>query len=168
MRFTKGAIALAFIILISAGSLQAKEWRGLVPKHSTCEDAKRILGIDKCQTSYYDLKDERIHIFFAESNCDSHPTGKWNVPIGTVLEITVYPKVKQRLSDLGVDLSKYTKERDLVEADWFNYWNREDGFYFTVGPDEKVLELTYFGASKDNYLRCPNSKPLAPPKTKSH
>lgn len=164
MKLTKGTLTLALLILVLSLSAQAKEWRGLVPKHSTCEDAKRILGIEKCRTGDYDLKDERIHIFFAEATCESRPPGKWNVPLGTVLEIAVYPKVKPRLADLPIDLSKYTKERDLERTDFFNYWSMEEGFYFTVGPDGKADELTYFGTTKDSYLRCPNSNSPAQPK----
>jgi hypothetical protein len=158
MRYIKMALALTFLVLIFSSSSQAKEWRGIVPMHSTCEDIKRILGITKCQTSFYDLKDERVFIKFLERTCDENPPGKWNVPIGTVMEITVFPKVKPKLADIHLDLSKFTRERDPEKIDFFIYWNAEEGFHFIVRPDGEADDFSYFGTPKDDYLRCPNYK----------
>jgi hypothetical protein len=165
MRYTKIALALAFLILIFSSSSQAKEWRGIVPMHSTCEDVKRILGINKCQTYTYDLKEEKVFINFSESSCESNPPGKWNVPIGTVMEITVYPKVKPKLADLHLDLSKFTIERDPEVTFFLIYWNAEEGFHFIVRPDGEADDFSYFGTPKDDYLHCPNYKPLAQSKS---
>lgn len=158
MRYVKIAFTLTLFLVMLPSSLQSKEWRGLVPMHSTCEDAKRVLGITKCQTYTYDLKDERVFINFSEASCNDNPPEKWNVPIGTILSITVFPKVRSKLADLNFNLSNFTIKRDTEVTDFLIYWNAEDGFYFVLRPNGEVDELTYFGTPKDNYLRCPKYK----------
>jgi len=132
--------------------------------HSTCEDVKRILGIKKCATTFYDLKEEEVFIYFSESTCEGKPPGRWNIPIGTVITFTVYPKMKPKFVDLHIDESKFTKARDPEKTDFFHYVNYEEGFSFFVRPDGEADGFEYFGTKKDEYLRCPNHKPTAHPK----
>jgi hypothetical protein len=122
-------------MLILSSSSQAKEWRGIVPLHSTCEDVKRILGINKCQTSTYYFKEENIFIHFSESTCEGKPPGNWDVPTGTVMAITVWPKVKPKLVGLHIDESKFKKERDPHLPEHIIYTDYEEGFSFEASPD---------------------------------
>jgi len=126
---------------------------------------KRILGINKCQTSTYHFEDENVFIYFSESTCGGKPPETYNVPIGTVLEITVYPKVKSKLADLHIDESKFKKERDPHLPEIFAYTNYEEGFSLIVSPNGEVDKFTYFPARNDAHLRCPNYKPPAHPKS---
>jgi hypothetical protein len=105
-------IALLYMctMLIAPSISFAKEWRGIVPMHSTCEDVKRILSIERCETSFYQLKDEAVYIFFSEYPCH----GEWNVAPGTVTGITVYPRNKPRLADLRLDEKNYKKRQRLM------------------------------------------------------
>lgn len=148
------------ITLITPGITFAKEWRGIVPLHSTCEDVKRILGITKCDSGTYRLEDDKevfsVFIYFGDQSC---PHG-WNVPKGTVTGLSVYPRINPRLADLGLDLKKYKK---VIEGDARAiaiYTDEEEGFRVTTGNGEGAA-FDYLPAAKDNYLRCPDYS--APP-----
>ena len=63
-------------LVIGATPAYAKEWRGLIPLKSTCEDVKRILGVDKCVVpeSTYELSNYRVIIRFAQNkSCKEDP-----------------------------------------------------------------------------------------------
>jgi hypothetical protein len=161
MKITLKALSLAAVIFTLTNIAQAKSWRGIIPLHSTCEDAKRILGITKCQTTTYHLKDENVFIYFYEESCASKPPGRWNLPRGTVLELTVYPKVKPKLADLNIDESKFTQTRDPHVPDVIHYADYEEGFAFAVFPNGEANNFSYFSGKKDKAPRCPNKNPAA-------
>src|SRR3989442_384516 len=98
MNTTKITVACLFLMLTTTSFSQSKGWRGIVPLHSTCEDTKRLLGITKCETNSYDLKDARVFIWFSKKPC----VDGWNVPPGTVTSIEVFPKNKLYLTDLSI------------------------------------------------------------------
>jgi hypothetical protein len=150
------------MILIAPGLTFAKEWRGIVPLHSTCEDVKRILGIKKCDTANYPLEGDKevfaVSIYFEDHTC---PQG-WNVPPGTVTGLSVYPRIKPRLADLHLDEKKYKK---VIEGDApanVIYTDAEEGFEIETS-NGVVIAFGYSPSAKDNYLRCPNysAPPLA-------
>jgi hypothetical protein len=139
------------VMLITPSISIAKEWRGIVPLHSTCEDVKRILGIEKCETSFYQLKDEAVYISFAEYPCH----GQWNVPSGTVTGLTVYPRNKPLLADLRLDEKKYKKETEVDVPENVYYVDEEEGFGISVS-NGVVTGFSYFATAKDSHFRCPN------------
>jgi hypothetical protein len=153
MNSAKLAAACVFMMLTMSGSLQTKGWRGIVPLHSTCEDAKRLLGIPKCETNSYDFKDERAFIWFSEKAC----VDGWNVPPGTVTSIEVFPKQKSHLADLGIDIGRFRKQVSQSEYDSDSYIDKEEGLVIAAYPDGEVKSISYIPAAKDNYLRYPNS-----------
>lgn len=153
MTIANPAAAYVFLILAMVGISDAKRWRGLVPLHSTCEDAKRLLGINKCETGSYDFENERAFIWFAERPC----VDGWNVPPGTVTSIKVYPKQKRRLTDLRIDEKRFRKEMSRSEHDRDRYINEEEGLVIAAYNDGQVESITYIPTTKDNYLRFPNS-----------
>jgi hypothetical protein len=159
-----------FIFLCMFGVANAKEWRGIVPLHSTCEDVKRLLGPSSCKASYYDLKDETVFINYSEKPCDERLHGGWNVPPGTVINISVNPKKPPTLAELHIDESKYKKSPSKLAIGNINYTNEEEGFDFTLFPDGKVRNFVYWPAARDNHLRCrlssdSNSETDEPPNT---
>jgi hypothetical protein len=160
---TRLICGLCFILATFSISL-AKEWRGIVPLHSTCEDAKRILGIDKCETGTYFLKDKTlasIFIWFSEYPCHPKwPSESYSVPPGRITAITVIPSLNHypKISDLGIDESKFEKTEIYDQPGYFTYFNKEEGFCFYLTPSGEVTDLSYTPSSKDDYLRCPSSK----------
>lgn len=148
----KVLIVCAWALLTTASISSAKEWRGIVPLHSTCEDVKRTLNVSTCESTQ-EIEDGRVYIAFSKKPCDDG----WNVPSGTVLSITFYPKTKPLLIDLGVDLGKYEKEETPYPSNYVFYSNKEEGITITVTPDGKVDSINYYAAAKDSYLRYPSS-----------
>jgi hypothetical protein len=164
MRSVKIFICCGFLILMVCSNALAKEWRGIVPLHSTCEDVQRILGIAKCETRTYYLQDENVSINFSEYPCGVRLPEGWNVPVGTVTSITVYPKIKPRLVDLKLELSKFRIEEDPEVQGNSGYTNDEEGFYFVVS-NGMADDFTYFASAKDDQLlRCPGY--ISPPRPK--
>lgn len=140
-------------VLLAVSPCYAQGWRGLMPLHSTCEDVKRILGTTKCESSFYYLADEIVNLDISKKPC----ADGWNVPPGTVLSITVYPRKKPQLSDLHLDAKAYKKVTVADQSGGSYYVNKEEGITIAVMPDEKVNHFTYSPTPKDNYLRYPNS-----------
>lgn len=150
---TKTLIASASLLFAAVSVCSAKEWRGLVPLHSTCEDVKRILNVTKCGNSY-ETDEGRVYITFSKKPC----ADGWKVPAGTVLELFVYPKAKQ-LNEMDLNLANFKKEASYDSPNYVYYSNREEGITLLVTPDQKVQSLYYYAAAKDEYLRCQgNSK----------
>ena len=99
---------LAAIILHLSESSNAKDWRGLIPLHSTRDVVTRLLGPSPDSNNIrarYSLEKEDVYIVFASDELNSSCTG--GVPKDTILLIQITPKTKLRLSDLRIDKSKY-------------------------------------------------------------
>ena len=75
-------------------------------------------------------------------------------PIDTVVNISVYPKVKPQLTELKIDLTKYAKKADSEIAGVFMYSNEAEGMMFEV-DNNRVLGFYYTPAKRDEHLRCP-------------
>jgi hypothetical protein len=140
-------------LLLTFNDTYAKDWRGIVPLHSTCEDVKRLLGVSRCDPPVFNLESEIVNITFSEKPC----ADGWNVPAGTVISLTVFPKKKSPLTDLHLDLKAYEKAVSYDQPDITYYLNAEEGIVIKVTPDGKVDSITHGPAAKDNHLRYPNS-----------
>jgi hypothetical protein len=142
-----------WIMLTLATTGFGKEWRGIVPLHSTCEDVKRILGVAKCEypTSTYYLPNEIVEIDFKQYPCNEKwPYETWNVPIGTVKSIKLRSKTPVHLTDY-FEKGKFTKvETDVGGLAWYSNGEgiRVEAF------NEEVLTVIYGPTAKDESLRC--------------
>lgn len=153
--------ALTIILLISSmfsvpDSSNVEGWRGIVPLHSTRSDVERLLGpmTHPCECGYY-LDDVNVFFKYSPGDCKSG-RGKWNVPRDTVLGIIVYPKTQPQLSDLKLDMSKFSKEYDGHVESIVSYVNDEEGLTIEVDEDTRSVNGYYYGpAKKDKLLRCP-------------
>ncbi|MGH9967990.1 MAG: hypothetical protein ACREBG_09195 [Pyrinomonadaceae bacterium] len=148
----KTLTAAVCVLFAAAGFCSAKAWRDIVPLHSTCEDVKRILNVSECGSSY-DTNEGRVDISFSRKPC----ADGWNVPPGTVLHIAVTLKAPQRLDQLGLDLATFKKEVSYDSPNYVAYTNREEGITLSGTSDGKVDRIDYYAASKDEYLRYPDS-----------
>lgn len=155
-------IKILLIVLATAIPSQAKEWRGIVPLHSTRADVERLLGppsTDRSDTTFYELERERVSFTYAKGPCGAESSG-WNVPRDTVISIWITPKPNLlKLADLKLDESKYKKERDDHVQYIVNYINEVEGVSYQVdtSDDGMVTLIKYFPAAKDGHLRCPAS-----------
>lgn len=157
MKMTK-LLLPACVLLSAVVTSQAKEWRGIVPAHSTRADVVRLLGNPNAEYGRYDLGDELAVIFYARHPCSEG--AELNVPPDTVTSITVYPQKTLRLADLQLDLSKFKKLGDSYAGGRTVYQDEEEGIRYAVFEDDgsangKVMEIYYQPAKKDAHLRCP-------------
>lgn len=153
-------ISIAILLLIS--STFAQDWRGLAPIVSTCQEVGRALGGDACgkKSADYELPDETVTFVFSHEGCNGRwPEQPYNVPTGTIVGISVLPKVSQRLTiaALKVDLAKFRKTAVSDMVGTFKYISDEDGMYFTALEEGQVLDITYVPPARFDNLRCQSS-----------
>lgn len=141
----------------AAFTSQAKEWRGIVPLHSTRADVERLIGKPNAEYERYDFEGEQAVIFYARHPCSEG--AQWNVPPDTVTSISVYPKKALLLAALRLDLGAYKRVGDSYSQGRTVYWNEKEGIQYHVsegerGDDAKVREIYYQPAARDAHLRC--------------
>lgn len=79
----------------------------------------------------------------------------WNIPEHTVVSITVYPRHRPKLSDIGIDVRKYENVKDIDILDEVHYIDETKGMGITVDTTtDEVLYFDYFPAAKNNVLKC--------------
>lgn len=154
MRIIHGLFLILSLALCSPGEKQARGWHGIVPLHSTRQDVERLLGpsTEGCHCTY-SLGDDNVFIQYSGEPCADVRERGWNVPRDTVINISVYPKVKPRLSAFKIDLTKYKKIADKEIEGVFYLDNEGDGIGMEVDGDT-VLGFYYTAAKRDERLRC--------------
>jgi hypothetical protein len=156
----KSLTNLALILFAVVGchdNAFSKDWRGIVPLHSTVTDVERKLGAPAKRSDsslYYNLSDEIAVITIQTESCDSFG-GKfgfgWNVPAGTVAEIGVIPKsmLKKERLVVGSDF----KSQD-ANAGFFYFTNEKDGIDVETFNGNVTL-ITYYPPAGEARLKCP-------------
>jgi hypothetical protein len=141
------------LLLATSLMVQAKEWRGIVPLHSTRADVERLLGpSDGKHLGVYKLKDEVVSIQYSEGPCGEGSI--WNIPHNTVVDIVVAPRALQQFSDLKIDKSIYKKNLDSHFPDIAYYTNEEEGVTIAVNVIGVVMYVSYGPAAQDKTPRC--------------
>src|SRR3954464_4038317 len=93
------------LIFLTANLCFGKEWRGIIPLHSTRADVERLIGLPTSPGgSEYSLKDEHVVILYSGRPCEKDKRDGLNVAPDTVLTITVSPRKEQTISNLNLDL----------------------------------------------------------------
>jgi hypothetical protein len=146
-------VCLWFAMTVFAGSVIAKEWRGIVPLKSTRADVERLLG-KPSSSGYYNLPNEIVSFEFQRAPCDD-PMERfgygWNVTPGTVTEIGIIPKGAHRKDEY--QLAKDSK----VEDNGFGlvyYFDNEAGLMVET-YNGLVTLVAYYPKSSEEQLRCP-------------
>ena len=154
-------LTLLLFVLTSIAHPQANSWQGIVPLHSTRIDVEKILGAPTPESkgldaSTYKTGSGKVFILYSTGPCNVAPSNGWNAPRGTVIEVSVEPNVKPKLSDFKLDPSRFKKKRDPEVLDYTYYTDDENGISITVNIVEGVVvSISYWPTSKENYLRCP-------------
>ena len=153
MRISFSILCFISILTAMAISCPAKEWRGIVPLHSTRSDVERALGPSdgECKC-HYDTGAEFVGVEYAKAPCKGYPPG-WNVAADTVLSIKVRLKSEQLFSDFKLDLSKYVISQDDTLTMY--YASRDEGIIYSVSHDGRVNYVTYIPTTADQKFRCP-------------
>ena len=159
----KIALPCLFLVLMLTSPVSGKGWRGITPLRSTRADVERLLGPpekpDAKHMSDYKLEDEVVSIIYATGPpCGEGMESGWQVPAGTVVDITVAPRKTMRPSDLKLDKSKYQRIDGGHQPDVASYINKKEGIKIAVFQDNVVTSITYFPAEEDNYLLCPEAR----------
>jgi hypothetical protein len=139
-----------FLILVVLSDAKGQGWRGIVPLHSTCDDAKSILHLTKCEPSTVELEEATIFVNVSGGPC----TSDWNVRAGTILTLDVQPKKYLRLSDLAIDETKYSRREDLHVQNSVRLENPEEGISIDMFEDGRIRHIFYGPSSRDQHLRC--------------
>src|SRR5690349_5733501 len=99
------------LLLFLADASPAKEWRGIIPLHSTRADVIRLLGKPDHDDNSYDVSEGQVFILYAQRPCERHfGLRPRNVSAGTVLQITLMLKQPGPIEEFGLDLKKFVKE----------------------------------------------------------
>lgn len=143
-------LVFALALSTSGAAPQSKGWRGLVPLHSTCDDAKRVVGLVDCRNTTFNLEDVNVSMIFSDGTCGSG----WRVAAGTVVSFTIYPKAKLALSSLELDQAVYKRRPDSHLSDVVHYENKNEGIAVTTSKDGIVTSLFYGPSTRDASLSC--------------
>jgi hypothetical protein len=157
---SKTIIAAAVLALIAAGNAEAKDWRGIVPLHSTRADVERILGpptINQIDWAVYHGEKERVSIQYSKGPCTVE-FSPWNVPSNVVIDIWVTPNVPEvRFADLKLDQTKFKRLPDYHVGTIVHYIGEEEGVEYQVDENKgTVIVIKYLPAAADEPLRCPD------------
>lgn len=146
------AVACCLLMFMADVSL-AKEWRGIIPLHSTRADVIRLLGEPTHDGDSYEMSEGRVSILYAGQPCERRfGVERWNVPADTVLEITVVLKKVLSVKDLHLDLGGFKKEpADYGQG---SYRNDEEGISYNLWMTHLVGSITYGPTRNDAHLSC--------------
>jgi hypothetical protein len=151
-------LILPIILILAASNLafaqsplaELEKAREIKLLESNREDVKRILaGYDLTfsDNSNYNqwFSAENADIMISYSDSDEKCSDNleyWNVPKWTVIDIAISPKNPFHLKKMGIDYSKFRKERLYAnEPRSYVYHKKEDGIAFEVifSPIKQVL-----------------------------
>jgi hypothetical protein len=150
-------LASLLLTLALANAVVAKEWRGIVPLHSTRTDVTRLLGESPDANSIrskYSLKSQEVLIVFASQDLYG-PDCLKRLPPETVLLVLITPKLPLKFSDSGFDVENFRKFDPSRPKD-----RGYEGFVDDVSGlvirafKGAVEEIFYIASSEDKHL-CP-------------
>ncbi len=149
----------ALLVLVYASSVAAKDWRGILPMHSTRADVEALLGQppppppDRSYTLHpgryiYYLDEGEVYVVFYDAKfLDRECPG---VAPGTVLMIQITPKEPMPLSNLNLDEKRFTKFAPSLNNDpgYEGLIDKKEGLVIRTLKG-KVEQLVYLAAESD-------------------
>lgn len=158
MKLLLQIILLLNIFLIVTCCVSAKEYRDIVPFHSTKEDVVRLLGKPASWrfSEIYDFENERVHIFYSSDLDVKYHECIKQLPHDTVMLIEVTPKEELQLSDLQIDERSFRKFEPSYPPNigFLGYIDEEQGLIIRT-YEGKIDQIDYIAAKKDRNL-CPS------------
>ena len=158
-------LPIVLLVLLASSSIAAKDWRGILPMHSTREHVIALLGPPpqppegRAYTlhsgrSIYFLDEGEVYIVFAdedflkESKCKA-------VPAGTVLMIQVTPKDDLLVNSLNLDEKKFRKfDPSTPPGNGYEGLIDDNEGFIIRAFKGKVEQMIYFASAADR-ARCP-------------
>ena len=151
-------------ILLFAPANEAKEWRGIIPLHSSRDDVHKLLGKPKSQSAlsdhYRPNDEEYVNIEYATKPCLglTYYWGNYAVAKNTVLTISVSYEHGFPLSSLNISNIDALK-REVDHSLTVYYFDADQGVEYSV-QDGTVVSIEYGPGKIDSYLRCPDKSLL--------
>lgn len=127
---------------------------------SNREDVSRLLSHDVPFPSFsrgyresFSLENEYIEFTYSTGNC-SDEGEEWKVPESVVTSITIFPKYDLSKNRLGIDLSKFIKQRTNPQSkEIYVLHNKSRGIAVEVFGD-RANAITLFPGSEFHSLLC--------------
>lgn len=146
------------IAIVFAPEARAKEWRGIVPLHSTQADVVRLFGCDDPDTGCkVRVGNEEAYFVFSSGTVvrDANKCVK-DLPPDTVLLVEVVLTKPPKLSALGINKNHFrTFDPSLPpNIGYKGYIDEKEGLIIKTYKG-RVLQLDYIAAGKDVAL-CPD------------
>jgi len=157
-------ILITAVVLTSANSSFAREWRGIVPLRSTRTDVIRLTNqcADQKEACRFTLGTEDVHILFSGGLTAENRECASRLPPETVMFIALEPREKLKISDLHLDKRRLhsVDGSDPVVHDFKGY-RTDDGLVVSLFKD-RVLQIVYLPSETDaapcsDYYRQPES-----------
>ena len=152
-------LSIILWVLLHSQANSKFDWQAIQPIESNCKDVERVFGDTPCgkKSISYERPNEIVTIVFSDKSCDKKwPYEDYAVTRGTVTNILIIPRYQKpsKISDLGIDKSKFQRRSggDIIDAT--EYVSSTLGMRFTASSDDRIMELQYFPATKYDQLRC--------------
>lgn len=145
-----------FIASVFAPDALAKEWRGIVPLHSTKEDVTRLFGTcDRNTGCQVRIGNEEAFFVFSNGTIGNTKCAK-DLPPDTVLLIEVRLIDPPKLSALGISKSQFRTFDPSTPRNigYKGYLDEKEGLVIKTYKG-KVLQLDYI-AAKNEVPLCPD------------
>ncbi|MDX6614103.1 MAG: hypothetical protein QOD75_3289 [Blastocatellia bacterium] len=152
------------ITLACLAPATAKTWRGIVPLRANRTMVEGLLGPPQSGTRHvYVTPTETVLVTYADRPC----AGGWQVPIDTVISVSVSPKSPLKLSEVQLEETKYEKRRDNHLESIYYYVNQNEGINWTVDVAQGIVtNVEYYPSASDASLKCSSTLPGSKPATK--
>src|SRR5215475_646532 len=97
MRIAITAFFWMIFVASTTFSVNAQNWRQLMPLHSTRAEVEHLLGVThQAYSAQYQLKDGSLFIEYSSGPCRKEREGGYNVPIDVVIRLIFTPTVSPR------------------------------------------------------------------------
>ena len=147
-----------FIAIVFAPEVLAKEWRGIVPLHSTRADVVRLFGVCDGPNAACKVRvgNEEALIIFSDGVVRDLNECVKNLPLDTVLLVEVVLTKPPKLSALRINKNHFRTFDPSTPPNigYKGYIDEKEGLIIKTYKG-KVLQLDYIAAGKDIAL-CPD------------
>lgn len=101
----------------------------------------------------YQTNDGKLEAYYSTGKCsDNNNKTGWNIDEGVVVSVKFEPDTLVKLSELNLDLSTFTREKES-DTQYYNYKSSELGIEFTT-LGEKVTSFEYSLTPEMEALDC--------------
>ena len=163
MKTARVVTCCVFLLFAIPDIARAKDWRGIVPLHSTRADVRRLLVAEKRiseeedSVDEYEVQGDKIAFYYSRGLCERGLPGGWNVPSGTVVKIGVnlaWPP--------NIHVSNFLESGKEYKQKVFSVPNNPSQIFYTDNKegveyrsyDGKVFSIIYLPDPKDRELSC--------------